>query len=167
MEVTVLNRQRSHRVRRQELTAFLQRLALAVPREGADSLSMCLVSDRKMREYNRHFRGRDAATRLAARRGLWRRVPSGAEEVVDGYGMAIERFDRALDLVGVEVLHPLGERFDADTMRAVHTRRASGVADQEVVEELRCGFVRSGVVLRFAEVVVNRVGATEEDRGGE
>ena len=57
MEVTVLNRQRSHRVRRQELTAFLQRLALAVPREGADSLSMCLVSDRKMREYNRHPTG--------------------------------------------------------------------------------------------------------------
>ncbi len=62
MEVTVLNRQRSHRVRRQELTAFLHRLALALPGEGADSLSMCLVSDRKMREYNRHFRGRDAAT---------------------------------------------------------------------------------------------------------
>ena len=62
MEVTVLNRQRSHRVRRQELTAFLHRLALALPGKGADSLSMCLVSDRKMREYNRHFRGRDAAT---------------------------------------------------------------------------------------------------------
>ena len=62
MEVTVLNRQRSHRVRRQELTAFLHRLALAVPGPGADSLSMCLVSDRKMREYNRQFRGRDTAT---------------------------------------------------------------------------------------------------------
>ncbi len=62
MEVTVLNRQRSHRVRPEELTAFLHRLALAVPGPGADSLSMCLVSDRKMREYNRRFRGRAAAT---------------------------------------------------------------------------------------------------------
>ena len=62
MEVTVLNRQRSHPVRRQELTAFLQRLALALPGPGADSLSMCLVSDRKMREYNRDFRGRNAST---------------------------------------------------------------------------------------------------------
>ncbi len=62
MEVTVLNRQRSHRVRRPELTEFLHRLALAFPAKDADSLSMCLVSDRKMREYNRHFRGRDATT---------------------------------------------------------------------------------------------------------
>ena len=62
MEVTVLNRQRSHRVRRPELTAFLHRLALALPAEGADSFAICLVSDRKMREYNRQFRGRDSAT---------------------------------------------------------------------------------------------------------
>jgi len=62
LEVTVLNRQRSHRVRPQELTSFLQRLALALPGEGADSLAMCLVSDRKMSEYNRRFRGRNAPT---------------------------------------------------------------------------------------------------------
>ncbi len=62
MEVTVLNRQRNHRIRRPELTEFLHRLALAAPAQGADSVSMCLVSDRKMREYNRRFRGRDAAT---------------------------------------------------------------------------------------------------------
>ncbi len=62
MEVTVLNRQRNHRVRRPELTQFLHRLARAFPAEGADSVSMCLVSDRKMREYNRRFRGCDAAT---------------------------------------------------------------------------------------------------------
>jgi len=62
LEVTVLNRQRNHRVRRPELTQFLHRLARAFPAEGADSVSMCLVSDRKMREYNRRFRGCDAAT---------------------------------------------------------------------------------------------------------
>ena len=138
-----------------DLSLFEERILKATERR-------CLLPFLEVRDAL--LRGRDAATRLAAPRGLWRRVPSGMAEVVDGYGMAVERFDRALDLVGVEVLHPLGERFDADTMHAVHTRRVSGVADQEVVEELRCGFLRSGVVLRFAEVVVNRLGGAEETK---
>ena len=71
MEVTVLNRQRSHRVRRRELSAFLERLALELPGEDADSLSMCLVSDRKMREYNRDLRGRNVLRSLPVNWTLW------------------------------------------------------------------------------------------------
>ena len=62
MEITVLNRQRACRVPRQELATFLGRLANEVPAEEADSLALCLVSDRRMREYNRTFRGTDATT---------------------------------------------------------------------------------------------------------
>ena len=83
MEVTVLNRQRSHRVRRQELSAFLQRLALALPGKGADSVSMCLVSDRKMREYNRHFRGRHAATDVLSFPADDQADPSGERHLGD------------------------------------------------------------------------------------
>jgi probable rRNA maturation factor len=45
-----------------ELTDFLERLAREAPADGAASIAVCLVSDRRMREYNRQFRGRDSAT---------------------------------------------------------------------------------------------------------
>ena len=62
MEVAILNRQRVHPIDCKELEGFLQRVARIVPADGVDSLAVCLVSDRKMRQYNRKFRGRDAAT---------------------------------------------------------------------------------------------------------
>jgi probable rRNA maturation factor len=83
LEVTVLNRQRSHRVRPQELTAFLHRLALALPEAGADSLSMCLVSDRKMREYNRQFRAHNAATDVLSFPTDGRADPAGGRHLGD------------------------------------------------------------------------------------
>jgi len=62
LEVTVLNRQRGSRVSRRELAGFLERLTAETPAEDAASLAVCLVSDRRIREYNRTFRGRDATT---------------------------------------------------------------------------------------------------------
>ena len=62
MEVTVLNRQRSHPVNRQEMIRFLQRLIEVLPSERAASVAVCLVSDRRMIEFNRRYRGRRATT---------------------------------------------------------------------------------------------------------
>jgi probable rRNA maturation factor len=62
LDVTVLNRQRARPVQRQELSAFLDRLTTELPAPQVDSLAVCLVSDRRMRELNRAFRGRDAET---------------------------------------------------------------------------------------------------------
>ena len=62
MEITVLNRQRTHRVPQRELVGFFERLIQELPARRADSVALCLVSDRKMREFNRRFRGRDTTT---------------------------------------------------------------------------------------------------------
>ena len=62
MEVTVLNRQRAHRVSAARLADFVEGLSRTLPADGADSVAIKLVSDRKMREYNRTFRGRDGTT---------------------------------------------------------------------------------------------------------
>ena len=62
MEVTVLNRQRSHPIQRRELTDFLLRMTREAPPKSGDSLAVCLVSDRRMRSLNRSFRGRDSTT---------------------------------------------------------------------------------------------------------
>lgn len=101
-------------------------------------------------------RGRKAAARVARSRGLFRGPPKGIKEVVRGYEMAIERFDRAMAQADVSVIETVGKTFDAERMRAVETRRVDSVAEGVVVEELLSGFVRGNEVLRPAEVVVSR-----------
>ncbi len=62
METTVLNRQRGRRVATGGLSRFLQRLGAELGTARATSIALCLVSDRRMRQYNREFRGCDATT---------------------------------------------------------------------------------------------------------
>jgi len=101
-------------------------------------------------------RGRDAAAKVAGGRSLFRRPPSGIQGVIQGYEMAVERFDRALALAGVRIIQTVGRCFNAESMRAVETRMVANVADGVVVEEFLSGFIRGHEVLRPAEVVVNR-----------
>jgi probable rRNA maturation factor len=62
LEAVLLNRQRAHRVGLVGLRAFLRRLTRQLPPRGAESLAVCLVSERRMRQLNRDFRGIDAPT---------------------------------------------------------------------------------------------------------
>jgi probable rRNA maturation factor len=62
LEVLVLNRQRSHAVDKQELESFVRHVVRELPPQDADSVALSLVSDRRMRDYNRRFRGVDRAT---------------------------------------------------------------------------------------------------------
>ena len=62
MEVLVLNRQRSHRVERDALVGFLERIVEELPPQDADSVAVSLVSDRRMREFNKRYRGKDRPT---------------------------------------------------------------------------------------------------------
>lgn len=77
MEICVLDRQRSRKVSRPALAAFLRRLARSVPPGNADEMTLCLVSDRRMREYNRRFLGKDGPTDVIA-------FPGGGEPDPEG-----------------------------------------------------------------------------------
>ena len=101
-------------------------------------------------------RGRDAAVALRERRGLLRRPVRGVAGVVEGYELALRRFDRMLARFGVRRLRTIGCPFDSRTMHAMEVRRIEQAGDGEVVEELLGGFARDGDVLRLAEVAVNR-----------
>ena len=101
-------------------------------------------------------RGRDAASRLRERPGLFRRPPRGVDGVVEGYELAIGRFDRLLSRFDVRRVRTVGQPFDSRVMQAVEARRVAGAGDGEVVEELRSGYVRHDDVLRLADVAVNR-----------
>jgi len=102
LEVTVLNRQRGHGVNCAELAEFVRRLNAAAPAERADSLAVCLVSDRKMRELNRRYRGKDSATDVLA-------FPAGAavhEEEARHLGDIVISVTTA-ERQAVEARHPL------------------------------------------------------------
>ncbi len=73
VEVTVLNRQRGRRVSPGPLRTFVERLSRELRGDRLDSVAICLVSDRRMRRYNRSFRGHDSATDVLSFPGLARR----------------------------------------------------------------------------------------------
>lgn len=96
--------------REENLVEFEERIRRAAERG-------CLLGFLEVRDAL--VRGQDAATRLSEQRSLFRRLPAGIEGVVEGYGMAIRRFDRALAQLGVEMVQTVGRRFDAHAMDAV------------------------------------------------
>ncbi len=100
-------------------------------------------------------RGLSAAREVAASKSILRSSPKGIDGVVEGYEMALRRFDRALSLVGVTPVETVGRTFDARTMKAVDKRSETGQDKGVVIQEQLSGFVRDDEVVRYAEVVVN------------
>ena len=170
-EIRLQNREQSRAGR--ELAAAAERYDVAVRREErrAETLAAfekrvsgaaedrCLAETLEVRDALE--RGRDAAVRLNERPGLFRRPPRGAAGVVEGYELAISRFDRMLSRFDVRRVRTVGRPFDARVMHAVDARRVERVGDGLVVEELRSGFVRRDDVLRLADVAVNRLDGQE------
>lgn len=101
-------------------------------------------------------RGRRAAENIADRRGFFWKPPKETASVIEGYDMALRRFDRALSAVGVHPVGALGMPFDPRTMRAVETCSRTDMEKGIVASEILCGFVRGDEVIRTAEVVVNQ-----------
>ena len=138
--------------REEDLASFEQRVARAAE-------DRCLRPFFEVRDAL--VRGRAAAGELRRPPRLFRRRAPGIAGVVQGYELALRRFDRMLDGFGVQLLPTVGNPFDARTMRSVETRRVAQLADKVVVEEFLSGFTRDGQVLRLAEVAVNRLDPKE------
>jgi len=83
VEIEVVNRQRGRRVNAAALECFLRRAGRELPPREADGFTLCLVSDRRMREYNRTFRGADRATDVLAFRGDAGPDPAGRVHLGD------------------------------------------------------------------------------------
>lgn len=136
------------RRREDDLAAFERRVV-------AEAENRCLRC--ALEVHDALVRGRDAAAALGERRGLLRRPVRGVAGVVEGYELALRRFDRMLARFGVRRLPTIGRPFDSRTMHAMEVRRIEQTGDGEVVQELLGGFTRDGDVLRLAEVAVNRL----------
>lgn len=83
MEVTILNRQRRRRVNTRALSVFVGRLAKHLPPEKGDRIAVVLVSDERMRLYNRVFRDCDRTTDVLAFEGGGAALPEGGHHLGD------------------------------------------------------------------------------------
>jgi probable rRNA maturation factor len=122
LEITILNRQRATRIATTPLGAFLRRAAAELRGPASFGLAVCLVSDRRMRQLHRRFRGRDRttdvlsfATRVARPRVLLGdlviAVPTAARQARQ-HGHSLSRELKILLLHGY--LHLLGYDHETD-----------------------------------------------------
>ncbi|MBW2568454.1 MAG: nucleotide exchange factor GrpE [Deltaproteobacteria bacterium] len=102
------------------------------------------------------IRGLKAAKAAAATRRLFVRPPHGIEGIVEGYEMALRRFDRALTYVGITPVTALNRPFNPVTMRAVGQESDPQKEAGIVIEEQVGGFVRQDEIIRVSEVIVNK-----------
>jgi molecular chaperone GrpE len=100
-------------------------------------------------------RGLAAAQNASGARGVFRRPARGTKGVVEGYQLALRRFDRALAAIDIRPILTVDNSFDPTCMRAVDRRKVSEKPPGTVLEEYVCGFIRGDEVIRPAEVVVN------------
>ena len=165
-EVRLQNREQARAGR--ELAAAAERYETAARRTERGDEALTALEERASRTAENRclaamlevrdalVRGQDAAVRLRDRRRLFRRRPPGVAGVVEGYELAVRRFDRMLSRFEVRRVETVGQPFDGRVMHAVEARCVAGIEDGRVVEELRSGFVRRDDVLRLADVAVNR-----------
>ncbi|MBY0525303.1 MAG: nucleotide exchange factor GrpE [Gemmataceae bacterium] len=97
-------------------------------------------------------RGTDNSS--AARRQAAEQVRRLLDSVLTGYGMSVQRIERALQQHGLEAIACVGERFDPECMEVVEAVAESGRPSGEVIAEVRRGYLWNDRVFRCAQVRV-------------
>lgn len=92
-------------------------------------------------------RAREVSENLDAVRRL-------VDSILTGYAMSLQRLERALEQHGLEAIPCLGETFDPEVMEVVEVVPDRGQTGNEVIEEVRRGYLWQGRVFRFAQVKV-------------
>jgi probable rRNA maturation factor len=123
----LINRQRKHKINRDDLEDFLDRF-IAYNHLGAQ-FSVVLVSDRTIHRYNRQYRGRDKATDVLSFPGdegylgdILISVETASEQARRSKALTLEKNIRRLALHGL--LHLMGYDHETDRgeMRALEFR---------------------------------------------
>lgn len=134
VEITILDRQRARSVARGPLEAFLGRAAREVAPDGPSAMTVCLVSDRRMRELNRTYRKRDKPTDVLSFNGDPDPEPDGVRhlgDVVIGVQSAARQardrehsFARELKILALHgYLHLLGYDHEQDNGEMMRLQR--------------------------------------------
>ena len=87
--------------------------------------------------------------------GAWRPESATVEVLVEGVDLVERKFRQALELAGVEVLEPVGEKFDPNVMEAMVTVPTdSSEQDHTVQDVFQKGYFFKGHLVRPARVTV-------------
>jgi molecular chaperone GrpE len=78
------------------------------------------------------------------------------DSLITGYAMSVQRLERALEQHGLEPIAAVGRRFDPEQMEVMEVVAAADHANNEVIEEIRRGYLYRGRVFRYALVRVAR-----------
>ncbi len=99
-------------------------------------------------------RGADAAKRSGSGfLGIGREKKTA---MIEGYEMALRKLDQALGMTETVPIQTRGQAFDPALMTAVDTRQTAGGEPGLVINEVSCGFIRKGKVIRSAQVIVSK-----------
>jgi molecular chaperone GrpE len=144
----------------------LDRLTGAPPLSQADpsrgphltGLAGWLSRARVERQWAAHWERQAAAqhewhqqTRQAAEQ-----VRQVLDSLATGYGMSLQRVERALLEQGLEPIAAAGQPFDPERMEVLEAVTGSGRPVGDVLEEVRRGYLWRGRVFRYAQVRVAR-----------
>ena len=103
-----------------------------------------------------------ADANTAHRPAFWSRLVPGemlfVASMAQGLGLTLQRLDDMLTAYRVRQLEVLDLALDPHTMRAVGVETVSEKPDGVVLRVARRGFFHEGVLLRAAEVIVNKKG---------
>jgi molecular chaperone GrpE len=139
-------------VRRAVRPSFWGRLFGGGPAEPNDTereaLEMTIAAQRQQLQA---LRERDRRAAEASRR-----AHEFLDSVITGYTMSLQRVERALQQHGLEAIPSVGRPFDPEQMEVLEAVSNSGRPANEVLDEIRRGFVWHGRVFRFAQVRVAR-----------
>jgi molecular chaperone GrpE len=105
-----------------------------------------LLRQERLRRRERQAQLREGCTRVRQMLG----------SLVSGYGMSLQRIERALRQHGLEPIRTVGAPFDPEQMEVLEAAAGSGAPAGEVIEEVRRGYLWKGRVFRFAQVRVAR-----------
>lgn len=87
----------------------------------------------------------------------WGKAPTMVSSLGEGMGMNLRRLEEILSRRGVRQLTALGAPFDPHRMHAVELVHDSTRPNEQVIAEIRAGWLLHDELLRPAEVVVNRI----------
>ena len=87
--------------------------------------------------------------------GAWQPESATVEALVEGVDLVERKFRQALELAGVEVLEPIGEEFDPNTMEAMVTVPTESPDEDHTVQDVfQKGYLFKGHLVRPARVTV-------------
>ncbi len=91
--------------------------------------------------------------------GAWQPDTTTVEALVEGVDLVERKFRQALEAAGVEVLDPVGEKFDPNTMAAMMRVPTESEEEDDMVHDvMQKGYMLKGHLVRPAGVSVKKFG---------